>query len=89
MRTTEAKRLLGVAEPLTRENIAAAFRRAAKRTHPDVSSGEWDHRIVEAKDTLLAALDGEPCIACGGTGHVPANKFSLKFCDQCKGEGRV
>jgi hypothetical protein len=53
----EARRLLGVPENYTREDVLAAFRRAVKKAHPDLGgTAEMFHKLLEARDRLLAAL---------------------------------
>jgi hypothetical protein len=53
----EAMALLGVPENYTREDVLAAFRRAVKKAHPDLGgTAEMFHKLVEARDRLLAAL---------------------------------
>jgi hypothetical protein len=48
--------LLGVASDYARADIAAAFSREAKKTHPDLGgTDEQFRRLVEARDRLLAA----------------------------------
>jgi hypothetical protein len=57
MPLSEAARLLGVPANYTRDDIIAAFRRAAKRAHPDVGgSAELFRKLVEARDRLLASI---------------------------------
>jgi hypothetical protein len=57
MPLAEAIVLLGVTPNYTREDIIAAFRRGAKRAHPDLGGTvETFRRLVEARDRLLAAL---------------------------------
>jgi hypothetical protein len=54
----EARRILGLKqEDYTREDILAAFRRAAKRYHPDKGgTAEQFRKLVEARDRLLASI---------------------------------
>lgn len=53
----DAIRLLGDAEDYTREDVITAFRKAAKRAHPDVGgTPEMFRKFVEARDRPLAAL---------------------------------
>ena len=57
MPLAEAIRLLGVPANFTEDDVVAAFRRMAKRAHPDVGgSAELFRRVVEARDRLLATL---------------------------------
>jgi len=57
MPLVEAMRLLGVTECYTRDDVIAAFRRAAKRAHPDAGgTAEMFGKLIEARDRLLAAL---------------------------------
>jgi hypothetical protein len=53
----EARRLLGLPLNYTRDDVISAFRRAAKKAHPDRGgTAEMFHKLVEARDRLLAAL---------------------------------
>jgi hypothetical protein len=53
----EARRLLGVPDNYTKEDVLAAFRRKVKKAHPDLGgTAEMFHKLVEARDRLLAAL---------------------------------
>jgi anti-sigma-K factor RskA len=57
MALAEAMALLGVPADFTREDVLAAFRREAKKAHPDAGcTGEMFRRLVEARDRLLASL---------------------------------
>jgi hypothetical protein len=57
MPLAEAMRLLGVGPGYTREDIIAAFRRAAKKAHPDLGgTAEQFRALVIARDRLLASL---------------------------------
>jgi hypothetical protein len=57
MPLADAIRMLGVPVNYTREDVIAAFRKAAKRAHPDAGgSPEMFRKFVEARDRLLAAL---------------------------------
>jgi hypothetical protein len=57
MPLAEAIALLGVPANYTKEDIEAAFRREAKKAHPDVGgTAEQFRKLVEARDRLLAAL---------------------------------
>jgi hypothetical protein len=57
MPLAEAMALLGVPPDYTRDDIIAAFRRAAKKAHPDMGgTAELFRQLVEARDRLLAAL---------------------------------
>jgi hypothetical protein len=57
MPLADAIRLLGVPEDYTRDDVIVAFRKAAKRAHPDVGgTPEMFRKFVEARDRLLAAL---------------------------------
>lgn len=55
MDVEHAAAVLGVAAGATRSEIAAAFARRARRTHPDVDGGDARafQETVEARDTLL------------------------------------
>jgi hypothetical protein len=59
-RPAEARALLGLGQgPLTSEQIAAAFRQAAMRAHPDRGGdGAEFQRLAAARDYLLARLTG-------------------------------
>jgi hypothetical protein len=55
----EAMALLGLpaGTDYTRDDVLAAFRRAAKKAHPDIGgTPEMFRKLVEARDRLLAAL---------------------------------
>ncbi len=53
----EARLLLGLPENYTRDDVISAFRRAAKKAHPDLGgTAEMFRKLVEARDRLLAAL---------------------------------
>jgi hypothetical protein len=57
MPLVQARRLLGLPDNYTEEDIIAAFRKAAKRCHPDLGGTAEAFRVlVEARDRLLAAL---------------------------------
>jgi hypothetical protein len=52
----EVMRLLGVPANYTREDIIAAFRRQAKRAHPDADgSAELSRKLVDARNRLLVS----------------------------------
>jgi hypothetical protein len=57
MPLAEAIRLLGVPADYTYDDVIAAFRRMAKRCHPDLGGTEAQFiELVKARDRLLAAL---------------------------------
>ena len=57
MRPSEARRLLGVAEGATIEEIREAHRRLIARVHPDAGgSAELATRVNAARDALLNEL---------------------------------
>ena len=57
MPLAEAMALLRVPADYTEDDIVAAFRREAKKAHPDVGgTAELFRQLVEACDRLLAAL---------------------------------
>jgi hypothetical protein len=57
MPLAEAMAFLGVPTDYTREDVLAAFRREAKKAHPDLGgTAEMFMKLVEARDRLLAAL---------------------------------
>jgi hypothetical protein len=57
MPLAEAMALLRVPSDYTKEDIITAFRREAKKAHPDAGgTAELFRRLVEARDRLLAAL---------------------------------
>ena len=57
MPLAEAIALLQVPVDYTKEDVIAAFRREAKKAHPDLGgTAEQFRRLVEARDRLLAAL---------------------------------
>lgn len=85
---TRARKLLGLVEPYTEDDIRAAFRAAVKALHPDAGGqgGDMDS-IVAARDTLIGALTtGTICAQCGGTGSVRL-RVGVTKCTRCKGAG--
>jgi hypothetical protein len=53
----EAMALLSVPANYTRDDVMRAFRRAAKKAHPDAGgTAEMFQMLVKARDRLLAAL---------------------------------
>ena len=57
MPLAEAMALLRVPPDYTKDDIIAAFRREAKKAHPDAGgTADLFRRLVEARDRLLAAL---------------------------------
>jgi DnaJ domain len=57
MPLAEAMKLLHVPANFTEDDVQAAFRRAAKKVHPDVGgTAEQFRKLVEARDRLLASL---------------------------------
>jgi hypothetical protein len=57
MPLADAIALLGVALDYTYDDVIAAFRREAKKAHPDLGgTAEQFRQLVEARDRLLAAL---------------------------------
>jgi hypothetical protein len=56
---TDARRILGVADDAGADEVNAARRRLAKRSHPDVDGGDTEamRRLNEAADALLQDLD--------------------------------
>jgi hypothetical protein len=57
----EARLLLGVPVNYTREDVISAFRRAAKKAHPDAGGApEMFQKLVEARDRLLKSLGTRP-----------------------------
>jgi hypothetical protein len=57
MPLAEATTLLGVPDDYTRDDVRAAFRREAKKAHPDLGgTAEQFCKLVAAYDRLLAAL---------------------------------
>jgi hypothetical protein len=55
MPIADARRLLGVTEGATLEEIRDAHRRLIARVHPDIGgSAELAHRVNAARDTLMA-----------------------------------
>ena len=58
MPVADARRLLGVGEGATLEEIRAAHRRLIARVHPDAGgSDELAHRVNAARDTLVAEMN--------------------------------
>jgi curved DNA-binding protein CbpA len=54
----DARRLLGVAENATLEDIRTAHRRLIARVHPDIGgSAELAERVNVARDTLVAEMN--------------------------------
>lgn len=57
MPLADAMALLGAPADYTREDVLIAFKRAAKKAHPDMGgTAEQFRKLVEARDRLLAAL---------------------------------
>lgn len=58
----DARRLLGLEDDATADDVRAARRRLAKAIHPDVAGGDTDamQRLNEAAATVLAALMSAP-----------------------------
>ena len=57
MPLADAMALLGVPADYAEADVLAAFRREAKKAHPDMGGTEEQfHKLVEARDRLLAAL---------------------------------
>lgn len=53
----EAMALLGVPANFTHDDVIAAFRREAKKAHPDAGgTAEMFQKLIEARDRLLASL---------------------------------
>jgi len=53
---SRARALLGVHPHATTEEVRRAFRRAARRAHPDAGGDDaWYRSVVAARDALLAA----------------------------------
>jgi hypothetical protein len=53
----EACALLKVRQPCTRQEVIAAFRRQAKRSHPDMGGADEQFaRVIIARDRLLASI---------------------------------
>ncbi len=64
MEAERACELLGIDSGESKDEIEHAFRRVAKKAHPDSEDGDreaWD-RLVEARDLLLARLPGADLI---------------------------
>ncbi|MFL6844915.1 MAG: DnaJ domain-containing protein [Allosphingosinicella sp.] len=61
MPAEDARRLLGVGEGATLQEIRDAHRRLIARVHPDAGgSAELAHRVNAARDTLLAEMNRKP-----------------------------
>ena len=57
MPLADAMALLGVPADYSKEDVLAAFRREAKKAHPDAGgTAKMFRRLVEARDRLLAAI---------------------------------
>ena len=58
--TSDARRLLGVGDDATADDVRAARRRLAKELHPDVAGGDADamRRLNEAVAIVLAEIGG-------------------------------
>ena len=57
MPLADAMELLGVPADYSKEDVIAAFRREAKKAHPDAGgTAKMFRRLVEARDRLLAAI---------------------------------
>lgn len=67
---------LGLGRGASEKEIRAAFRRAAKRTHPDQGgSADAFRRIREAAETLLAQAEQRAASATDGA-HAPGDRTS-------------
>jgi DnaJ homolog subfamily C member 19 len=61
MPADDARRLLGVTEGATLQEIRDAHRRLIARVHPDAGgSAELAHRVNAARDALLAEMNRKP-----------------------------
>lgn len=61
MSVEDARRLLGVGETATLEDIRAAHRRLIAKVHPDTGgSAELAHRVNAARDTLVEQMNRKP-----------------------------
>ena len=61
MPTEDARRLLGVTEGATLQEIRDAHRRLIAKVHPDVGgSAELAHRVNAARDALVAEMNRKP-----------------------------
>jgi hypothetical protein len=61
MPVADARRLLGVAEGATLQEIRDAHRRLIAKVHPDAGgSAELAHRVNAARDALLAEMNRKP-----------------------------
>ena len=73
MPLADAMALLGVPSDYARADIAAAFSRKAKKTHPDRGgTDEQFRRLIEARDRLLAALPDLESLPRGARIPLPA-----------------
>ena len=60
-RRVPSRRLLGVGEGATLQEIRDAHRRLISRVHPDTGgSAELAHRVNAARDTLVAEMNRKP-----------------------------
>jgi DnaJ homolog subfamily C member 19 len=61
MPAEDARRLLGVTEGATLQEIREAHRRLIAKVHPDVGgSAELAHRVNAARDALVAEMNRKP-----------------------------
>ena len=105
MPTTQNKdyyALLGVKKTATSDDIRKAFRKLARKYHPDVNPGdkkaeEKFKEISEANDVLseethyVYRRHGQPCRICG-TDIMKMENFAgrnLYWCPQCQKTGTV
>lgn len=61
MSVEDARKLLGVPETATLEEIRSAHRRLIAKVHPDTGgSADLAHRVNAARDTLVAQMNRKP-----------------------------
>lgn len=64
MNRTSALSVLGLSEPVSGHDVQAAFRRLAKRAHPDLNGSEAPlRRLILARDLLMRQIRNGPDIS--------------------------
>lgn len=83
---------LGLAPTATPDEVKAAWRNAASRTHPDLGGDaiEFDRLRKAYQEALAAAEAPKPCIKCNGCGKIQraSGWSSINLpCARCGGSG--
>lgn len=93
MRLSDAEFTLGLTAPYTDLDVRDAFRRLARRIHPDTGQDRMDlyPAALEARKKCLEwarHLQDPRCEVCDGTGVLGAGPLTTKTCPVCKGSGQ-